>query len=267
MPLLTRLRDRLLPPFCALCRQSADSGHYLCSGCEADLPWILSPCLQCGLPLNSPEGEPQHCGYCLKTPPPWQRLTSPCLYQWPITNLVTRFKYQGDLIAGRALVKVLGQHLLNYYSGLEKGLSDGPEWPDILIPVPLHWRRRWQRGFNQAEWLANGLIRHLDQDLRQAWGENNRSRASAAHYLPAVNKKICRRIRFTPNQQGLSKMQRTTNLKRSFDLRSGLEGRSVALLDDVVTTGSTAAEICRLLTSAGASSIDVWSLCRTSPLE
>jgi len=182
----------------------------------------------------------------LQHPAPWSTLLAPCIYQWPISELVTRYKYNSDLQAGQALAVVLGQQVTEHYTG--------KQFPDLLIPVPLHWRRRWHRGFNQSEWLAFQVIRY--------W--RNSPEATTEQKNLEVANKICRRIRFTPNQQGLSKHQRRLNLTGAFEIRADLTNKSVALLDDVVTTGSTVLEISRLLTSAGAANIDIWCLCRTA---
>jgi len=183
---------------------------------------------------------------CLQHSLPWSTLLAPCVYQWPITELVTRYKYNGDFQAGQALAVLLGQQVIEHYTG--------KKFPDLLIPVPLHWRRRWRRGFNQSEWLAFQVIRYWHRSAEATQEQKN---------LEIANE-ICRRVRFTPNQQGLTKHQRQINLTGAFEIRADLKNKSVALLDDVVTTGSTVAEISQLLTHAGVANIDIWCLCRTA---
>ncbi len=252
--LLTKLWERALPPTCALCHQITQSDA-VCTTCETSLPWILLPCIQCGLPLTNHLLADTYCGRCLQTPPPWHQLLSPYLYHWPVSTLIARFKYRRDLIAGNALSQLLSRHLFAHYESAENCL-DLPHWPDLLIPVPLHWRRQWWRGFNQTEWLAHRLLHHLSQMLQKPGGQLYR--------LPTLKRDYCRRLRHTPNQKGLSQRYRKHNLDRAFEFPVVLNGQHVALLDDVVTTGSTVAEISRGLSAAGAGNITVWSLCRTS---
>jgi ComF family protein len=110
------------------------------------------------------------------------------------------------------------------------------------VPVPLHWRRRWTRGFNQAEVIADELAYRLR--------------------IPLHAQALLRRQQHTPQQQ-LTAAQRRRNLRSGFAIRGDVRGRHVALVDDVVTTGATAAEIARTLLDAGAASVQVWCLART----
>jgi ComF family protein len=106
---------------------------------------------------------------------------------------------------------------------------------DAIVPVPLHWRKRWQRGFNQSGLLATGIARK--------WG------------LPVVN--ALRRRRFTSAQAGLSNTERRKNVAAAFASRRKLVGQHILLIDDVLTTGSTAAACARVLRAAGAVRIAV----------
>lgn len=169
-----------------------------------------------------PSAKDVACGQCLIHPPPWSVLIAPCLYDWPISELITRFKYKNDLQAGQALAILLGQHLIERYSE--------HRFPDLLIPVPLHWRRRWRRGFNQSHWLALQVIRY--------WRHSRLSKNEQD--IPEMAHKVCRRVRFTPNQQGLTKLQRQRNLTGAFEIRGDISHKSIALLDDVATTGKSA---------------------------
>jgi len=156
-----------------------------------------------------------------------------------------RFKYQGDFVAGRALAYLLAQNLAHEYANRV--------WPETLIPVPLHWCRRLYRGFNQAQWLAKAVLRELNTQFSPS-------------ELPVLNTHLCRRTRYTPSQQGLSKDQRENNLNKAFIIKSkSLEGHSFALIDDVVTTGSTAAAISHELMRVGAGEIALWAPTRVLP--
>ncbi|MGB1466783.1 MAG: ComF family protein [Alcanivorax nanhaiticus] len=116
-------------------------------------------------------------------------------------------------------------------------------WPDsdLICPLPVHWQRRWRRGFDQSERLA-----HL---LSQIWQR------------PVLSALV--RQRATPHQQGLTRRQRQRNLRKAFRCQANVQGRHLVLVDDVMTTGSTAREASRVLLDAGAASVRVWCLART----
>ncbi|WP_043319180.1 MULTISPECIES: ComF family protein [unclassified Pseudomonas] len=223
----------VLRPDCLFCGGPADTGLALCAGCDADLPWLGSHCNTCALPL------PEHgltCGECLRRPPPFEQVLAPWRYAFPLDGAITRFKHQADRPLGRLLGQLLGRHLRHAF-------AEGLPVPDLLLPVPLAPRRQRQRGFNQAELLA----RRLAADLGLPW------------------RQPLRRVRDTPAQQGLDKAERKRNLRQAFALDDGaaLRGLHLALVDDVLTTGATAAALAQLLRRAGAARVDVYCLART----
>jgi len=114
--------------------------------------------------------------------------------------------------------------------------------PDCMVSVPLHSRRAWRRGFNQSDLLASRLARWLKCD-----------------YFPQG----ITRIRAAKTQHQLNARMRRNNLKGAFRVDFPVAGRHIIIVDDVVTTGSTVAEIARLLKKQGAATIQVWCLCRT----
>jgi ComF family protein len=172
------------------------------------------------------------CGACQRQPPDWNSVFAATWYEFPIPQLVRRFKYQRNLAAGRALSGVMCDRLER----------SGPALPQLIVPVPLHCWRLLHRGFNQAFEIARLLTRELRLEL-------------SAHDL--------RRHRRTRSQAGLSAAQRRHNLDRAFAWHGpNLAGQRVALVDDVLTTGSTAGECARLLKRAGAAEVTVWVLAR-----
>lgn len=234
-----RLFNQLLPTTCLLCGCRL-AGDLLCGGCELDLPHLLkadSLCQQCALPLT---GTSTFCGHCLRQPPAFSHSVIPFSYQKPFDFLVRNFKYRGNLVCGRLLAQVLTRYLQHVYADQQL------ELPTLIVPVPMHWTRRLRRGFNQTEFLA----RHLATPL----------------HLPVATR-LCRRQRRTVAQQGLSRIARQQNLRRAFtlapDAEKILNGKCVALLDDVVTTTATARELSKLLLNAGARSVHIWALART----
>lgn len=235
---LRRCQYRLLPGLCMLCRARSQRELDLCQACERDLPWITSGCEICAVPLesfvDSSAESPGICGQCLTDPPEFDACRAPFAYREPITGMIRRFKHYRSFREGWILGELLAAHLRH---SLHKGNR-----PDLIVPVPAHWRRRWRRGFNQTELLA----RHLSGRLN----------------IPA-RRDILQATRHHPAQQTLGKSERRANLCDGFALKGSVEGLHVALLDDVVTTGATADELARLLKRHGAMEVEIWSLART----
>jgi ComF family protein len=211
---------------CALCGQRAATD--ICPACHAAVPWIEHACTCCGIPLPYPA----LCALCQLKPPLFFRCISPLAYAAPISHLLGAFKYQHQLHYGRLLSCLL----------IERLRGSGELAVDAIVPTPLHWRRRWMRGFNQAEIIADELSRALSIPLQARW---------------------LRRIRATPRQQELSAEQRRKNLHGAFVATRSLTGLRIALVDDVVTTGATTSEISQVLLAAGATAVQVWCLART----
>ncbi|MGE9760849.1 ComF family protein [Pseudomonas sp. PDM20] len=220
---------------CLLCGGAAEQAALpLCAGCDDDLPWLAGHCAVCALPLPA---SGLTCGQCLRRAPAFHRVETPLRYGFPVDALVTRFKHQANAPLGRLLGQLLERHLLHAF-------DEGLPRPDRLIPVPLSRRRERQRGFNQAQLLADWLAAPL--------------------HLP-VDNQLVRRTQDTPAQQGLDAVTRKKNLRNAFTLAAGasVEGLHLALVDDVLTTGATAERIARLLRRAGARRVDVYCLART----
>lgn len=218
---------------CWLCGQSLWlARHGLCSCCRRR--W-RTPCLcpRCGLP-GSHEALP--CGQCLLHPPPWQALLAVSDYAPPLSLLLARFKFQRQTALAQPLAReiLLRWRQIRYLPGFRQ--------PDLLLPVPLHARRAWRRGYNQAALLARPLARWIGCDWQP---------------------QLLRRRRNTAAQSRLSARRRRRNLRGAFSCHPSVAGKHIVVLDDVITTGSTAAEISRLLHKKGAASVQVWCLCRT----
>lgn len=237
--LSTQLFNQLLPTTCLLCGCTL-RGELLCGGCELDLPHLTraeNVCRQCSLPLTA---EADYCGQCLRQPPPFRCSVIPFTYEFPIDVLIHRFKYQRRSAYGRALADLLTACVHHHYR--ERELAQ----PDLIIPVPLHWVRRWHRGFNQTEVLAKTL--------------------SEALQIP-LDTDLCRRRLRTPPQRGLSRRERQKNLQAAFAVSPRatalLAGKRIALVDDVLTTTATARAVSRLLLDRGAREVHLWALART----
>lgn len=219
---------------CLLCDQVTGGDESICAACETELPWLGDHCQQCALPLAM---SGLHCAQCSRQPPAFDQVVAPWLYHFPIDSLITRFKHQTQWPMGRLMAQLLGQFVQHRFD------EDLPR-PDFLLPVPLALKRQRQRGYNQAAMLADWL----SQDLQ----------------LKTQDRLVLRTLE-TPTQQGLDAKARKRNLRGAFVLVDAeqVKDKHIALVDDVLTTGSTADTIARLLTKAGARRVDVYCLART----
>ncbi|WP_426661056.1 ComF family protein [Rhodanobacter aciditrophus] len=217
----------LLPLRCLLCGAPGEQGVDLCAACATELPRNRSCCARCALPLPAPAAL---CGECQRHAPPWQAAWAPFRYGWPLDRLESRFKFGGDLAAGRTLAMLWRREPMP----LPK--------PDLLLPVPLHRARLRQRGYNQALELARPMARHCG--------------------LPLRHDALLRR-RGTAAQTELDAVGRRRNVRGAFVVRAGVAlPAHVAIVDDVMTTGATLAECARVLKRAGVARVDVWALAR-----
>jgi ComF family protein len=234
----TTLLDHLLPPHCLLCGLESEAGR-LCAPCRADLPRSRHHCRQCGLPLRTFEDDDiaLSCGACLRSPPRWRQAVAALDYRFPVDRLVCRFKFRRDLACGAVLKEEL----------LAAVLQRAGPLPELIVPVPLHRWRQAGRAFNQSELLARYLGRSLG--------------------LPVASGLLLR-ARRTRAQSGLDAADRRRNVRGAFRCPPAraalLQGRTLALVDDVLTTGTTLAECCRTLQRAGAGGISVWVAARAS---
>jgi ComF family protein len=218
---------------CLLCDEPSEFDLPLCGACETELPWLRDHCGVCAVPLPA---SGLICGDCLKRPPSFTRVEAPWRYDFPVDSLITRFKHQAKWPLGRLLAGLLARHLAHAY-------GEGLPRPDLLLPVPLASKRLRQRGFNQADMLAEWLARSLELRLEKRWLQRNRE---------------------TAQQQDLDAAARRRNLRQAFALADvEIAGRHVAVVDDVLTTGATAEAVARLLIRAGAARVDIYCLART----
>jgi ComF family protein len=231
---LHRLEYLLLPGQCLLCGAASHRQLDLCQPCQDELPWLEHYCPSCALPL-SPDALGHDCGRCLLHPPQFRQVIAPWQYQPPLSGLLNGFKHHRDYAAGRVLGELSGAYIDAFYQDQVR--------PDLITYTPLHWWRQWRRSFNQSQRLAQQL----------------------SHRTGIPIKPLLKRQRATQQQQGLNARQRQRNLKGAFRAGSGikLNGETVALVDDVVTTTATAAEMTRVLLAMGAAAVDIWCLART----
>ncbi|MBC6904280.1 ComF family protein [Saccharophagus sp. K07] len=224
---LMHLLYRHLPHRCSLCGHRAH--ELLCRACHADLPRNTNHCQTCALPLkvNQPT-----CGDCLAYPKLYELTVSPLLYQHPVDHLILHLKKRNPRIQARALLPLLVATLQDLYQA---------SWPDIMVPVPSPWLTRLRRGFNHAEALAELL-----------------SAATGVKVLACMS-----HTGKVKPQKTLDRKERFANLRNTFQCRAQFNGETIAVVDDVITTGATAQLMSRCLLDAGAGKVHIWSLART----
>lgn len=216
--------DALMAPPCIGCGLRAP-GAGICSSCARELPWNRDACPRCAVPLAGTA-----CLACLGDPPAWQGARSGFAYRYPVDNLVHEFKFGRRLGTGRVLARLTADWLA----------SEAGARPTLLVPVPLHWRRRMARHFNPAREIAVVLSRRLGIAVAEP----------------------VRRIRATSPQSALTAAERRRNLRGAFEVTQPVAARQVAIVDDVLTTGATAAAMTGALREAGVRHVEVWTLAR-----
>jgi len=226
--LLARFAAQLFGGVCYLCAGKC-GGELLCAGCEAELPRLAQPvCPRCALP--APAGAP--CGACQREPPAFDASAAAFAYAFPADVLVHALKFQAEL----ALAPYLAQ-------ALARTVADA-EPPELIVPVPLAPRRLAERGFNQALEIARPLARARGAPLEAG---------------------LLRRARETFAQSELPRAERRRNVRGAFCATRPLAGETVALVDDVMTSGATLQAAAAALKAAGAGRVWAWVVARALP--
>ena len=176
------------------------------------------------------------CGTCLTDPPPFDATAAATTYGFPWDRVIGAFKFHGALDLTSALVDLM----------VDARTASAEPPPTLLLPVPLSRQRLRERGYNQAWELARRLGRRIACD---------------------ADRNLLLRIKDTPHQLTAPPDRRAANVRGAFAIeprrREELQGRSVTLVDDVMTSAATASEITRLLRAAGAARVEVWVISRT----
>ncbi len=216
----------LLPQNCILCG-GLSLHEQLCPGCMQDMPWLRGhSCPVCALPTNAGEV----CGRCLGQTPHFDATFSPLAFDFPVNKLIHALKYHRQL----SIADLLANAIVRKIAGNEK--------PDFILPMPLHASRLKQRGFNQAHEIARRIAHILDLPLES---------------------EVALRVRPTESQAGLSLELRKRNVRGAFVTTRELRGATIAIIDDVMTTGATLNELAQTLKRADAGRVECWVASRT----
>ena len=213
------LREVSRVPVCAKCIGEPQPflAEFYCTGCKA--PFLN----------RAPLDEQGRCTLCRLGLQGFDGVYTYGSYEGSLRQLVHLYKFGGV----RPLARTFGDLLAR---ALPRETSF-----DVIVPMPLHWLRRWQRGFNQSALLA--------EEISRRW------------HVPAAD--IARRRKRTAPQAGLTNSKRRLNVQGAFGVRGRLDGKHVLLVDDVLTTGATASACARALKRAGASRVTLLTLART----
>lgn len=230
--------DLVYPRTCEGCGGNlgeAGDGEYLCWECAAKATVIQPPyCIRCGQPVTGLIDHDYRCHACVRNPPAFDMARSCVLHEGLMREILMTFKYREGLWLAPDLVRFLAARLTGDF---DLRAVDG------FIFVPMHHRKKRERGYNQAELLAHGLAKAFHKPLY-------------ARFL--------KRNRMTYTQTKLTAHQRRSNVRGVFSTRWArwLEGKKLILIDDVMTTGATVNECARTLKKAGVARVDVLTFAR-----
>ncbi len=227
---LNSIQDWLFPPTCILCDNTGFQGFDLCELCYGRLPRNTNHCPCCAEIFEPNIAEQLLCGRCLSQPPAFDKVYAPFIHQEEIRYLITGLKFAKQYKNARLLGSLLAEYLKIH-----------AEIPDLIVPVPLHPARYHERGFNQAVEIARTVAGLLT--------------------LPTDTASFLRN-KDTPHQTGLSAKQRQQNLRKAFAIVKPIGANHVAIVDDVMTTGSTVNALAEALKRAGVNKVDVWVCAR-----
>ena len=242
------LKQLIFKPNCLLCAQNIaqndknirPSIHAVCRACLDELPWHPNTsCPQCGLASSGSDLNAMVCGSCLNSPPDFDATKAVFLYEFPIDAMILRYKYGNSLNLGDTFGEFLAEkmHVEDCFKNI-----------DLIIPMPMHPQRLKERGFNQALEITKLLSRNCKQKLDYSSVE---------------------RQTLTPPQASLPLKERVKNIKGAFkvnvDQLDIIKGKSIAIVDDVMTTGASLNELAKTLKKAGAANVECWVIARTLP--
>lgn len=216
---------------CILCFSKSTS--LLCNFCKEQLPLNNNSCELCAKPLAF-DSTSKICGECLRKKPIFNKVYAPFLYQQPFINFISQLKFNKRLIYANLLSSLIESYIIRF------NLFDA----DVVIPIPLHKKRLRQRGFNQSIEIIKPLAKKYNIPI------------NLTHY---------HRIKNTRPQSSLKANQRADNMKHAFSTMTKISVKNVLIFDDVITTGNTINEFCKLLKRNGSETINIFCIAHAIP--
>lgn len=217
---------------CLLCKASCRFSTKLCTNCITSLPDNHSACFGCAEPLVI-QDKNLLCGICQQNKRSFQRSIAPLVYQYPVAEMLQKLKYSQGLAYAAPLAHVLAKAITHHYTK--------DTLPEIIVPMPLHNKRLYERGYNQAGIIA----RHLSKNLA----------------IP-VRHHLARRIKNTKPLLSLSAKARYRYLQGSFQINCS-SFKHIALVDDIITSTASAEIMAKACKNVGIERIDMWAVART----
>ncbi len=234
--------DYALPPRCPSCGVMVEADDRFCLPCWSALDFLGPPwCARCQMPLDDAALEGDWCASCLAQEPPYDRVSAVVAYTPQSGALVLKLKY------GRrtGLARLIASHMLRH---VPQDAGDGESGAWLLVPVPLHPMRLWERGFNQSLLIARQL-----------------GKRTGFTVMPD----LLRRTKRTRPLKGLNPAQRDKEVRAVFALapdgKPHIKGRRILLVDDVFTSGATARACARKLKQSGAAEVRIFCWARVVP--
>lgn len=221
------LLEYLFPPICHVCHNELAVDNLLCGHCSEQLKDLPGPrCFSCGFTNDTVLDV---CQQCLSEDRLWDRGFTASRFKGIVRKMIHMFKYSGETPVAEVLASMMSKELI----GIDV---------DCVTAVPSHWFKKMYRGYNQAEILAETVSRRIDS--------------------PYIE--LLKRVRWTKPQAGLGKSARSNNIKQVFSVQKKefIEGRTILLVDDVLTTGSTLNACTKELKAAGAAKVFVVTAAR-----
>lgn len=232
--------DLVFPAICPVCESALGAGRRdpLCGDCWQTMPRLAPPwCARCGLafPTFGPlaAATARDCQACTVEPPAFAWARAAVDYDGPARDALQAFKFGGRRLLARPLAQLI----------VDTPEAERAIRADALVPVPLAPARERERGFNQAQVLAERLAPRFGLPVRATW---------------------LARTRLTAPQTELSAAERRSNVRGAFAAARAVRGRSIVVIDDVFTTGATVSECARALAEAGAREIGVLTVARVA---
>jgi len=233
-----QIEEWILPYDCVICLNVSDQKRDICQSCEKQLPYLSHGCIQCGNSLPQKNRLSEKCGRCIQDTPYYDRTIVGFTYTTPIDIWIKQFKFHKKGMYANILCQIYMEKLAAYYQLYPENK------PQLLIPVPLHWRRLISRGYNQTDTIARYLSKALN--------------------IPIIHNRCVKRIKFTPPQAQLSRDKRHHNIRGVFKVKEGISIEHIAIVDDIFTTGNTANELAKELKKTGVTTISIFALARVT---
>lgn len=234
------IRALCFPPVCLACKKALPGiqDFLFCKDCAEKIEPVTEPlCNCCGRPFPHAAGGNHLCSYCLTHTRHFNRARALVHYQDPIRQAIHSLKYGGKTVPLATFYQLFATH----------PIFQQQEIPDLILPVPLHAKRLKERGFNQALFLAQAFF---------------------PQYKKRIYPDLLRRTRETTPQTGLAGADRRRNVRKAFLVRDPekVKDKTVLLVDDVFTTGTTVNECAQTLKRAGCGEVQVLTLARVKEL-